>query len=386
MADQATQGPQQSGWATYAGQDDLRLNQEAVPLPPGGDDPLTEAARHFRKLQVQSAGLTEMNIPSRTARERPQDKTPSAASGFSASVETCHQTEPALAADMLSEGGGAAARVTPRLKLRPGTKAQADLGPAGDREFFIGADTAVPNPPGGAPFSSTTKDRQASALSSLVADVRPSRHLPAINALSVDIGTTALPDGGSVDEMRQAMALAAGAPLLASSLTTGEMSPSSGNNADVAAEPTPFPPSDRKRPLPTGPSSNLRLFAGLSVIIAAFAGSLVWVALWRADSFNGRAAATLDVSPEDLVQTSAGDGGTGNGNDGSVTATLMVRDTELLLAKLAFDPGPADGVLDDMTRSAIKRYQQVAGLPETGEPSKELLDELEAVAGAIDGH
>jgi peptidoglycan hydrolase-like protein with peptidoglycan-binding domain len=43
-------------------------------------------------------------------------------------------------------------------------------------------------------------------------------------------------------------------------------------------------------------------------------------------------------------------------------------------------------VLDDMTRSAIKRYQQVAGLPETGEPSKELLDELEAVAGAIDGH
>ena len=63
-----------------------------------------------------------------------------------------------------------------------------------------------------------------------------------------------------------------------------------------------------------------------------------------------------------------------------------MRDTELLLAKLAFDPGPADGVLDETTREAIRRYQEAAGLPQTGEPSKELLEELQAVVAAINGN
>ena len=56
---------------------------------------------------------------------------------------------------------------------------------------------------------------------------------------------------------------------------------------------------------------------------------------------------------------------------------------ETLLRQLQFDPGPVDGQLDDQTRSAIRAYQQASGLPETGEPSRELLEELrEVVAGS----
>jgi peptidoglycan hydrolase-like protein with peptidoglycan-binding domain len=132
------------------------------------------------------------------------------------------------------------------------------------------------------------------------------------------------------------------------------------------------------------------LFAALSIVIAAFAGSLVWVAMWRADSFSGGPEATIEISPEDTIQTSAGGNAeamlASTDDGGTATASLLVRDTELLLTKLAFDPGPADGVLDDTTREAIRRYQEAAGLPQTGEPSKELLDELQAVVAAIGGN
>jgi hypothetical protein len=198
-----------------------------------------------------------------------------------------------------------------------------------------------------------------------------------------------LPSAGeSRDAMARASALAAAAPVLTTlDLPSAPSTPLAGETTIGTAKLPPLPAIDPQRRLASGPSSNLRLFAGLSVIIAAFAGSLVWIAMWRADSFSSGVEAMIDVSPEDLVQTAAGgNGGTSLASadtSGTVTATLLVRDTELMLTKLDFDPGPADGVLDDTTRDAIRRYQQVAGLPETGEPSQELLDELREVVAAI---
>ena len=43
------------------------------------------------------------------------------------------------------------------------------------------------------------------------------------------------------------------------------------------------------------------------------------------------------------------------------------------LLELGYDPGPVDGAVGPMTRSAIVSYQAAAGLAETGEVSKPLL-------------
>lgn len=59
------------------------------------------------------------------------------------------------------------------------------------------------------------------------------------------------------------------------------------------------------------------------------------------------------------------------------------REMESLLARLNFDPGPVDGVIDERTRAAITLYQQFAALPEDGEPNAALLSELRGVAGAF---
>ena len=42
--------------------------------------------------------------------------------------------------------------------------------------------------------------------------------------------------------------------------------------------------------------------------------------------------------------------------------------TEMLLGRLGYDVGPFDGVLDDRTRTAVRRYERDHKLPETGDP------------------
>lgn len=61
-------------------------------------------------------------------------------------------------------------------------------------------------------------------------------------------------------------------------------------------------------------------------------------------------------------------------------ATAEAAELEALLAAMALDPGPADGVLDQRTGAAIRAFQEMAGLPADGLPSQELLAELRAVA------
>jgi hypothetical protein len=42
--------------------------------------------------------------------------------------------------------------------------------------------------------------------------------------------------------------------------------------------------------------------------------------------------------------------------------------TEMLLGRLGYDVGPFDGILDDRTRDAVRRYQRDHKLPENGDP------------------
>lgn len=59
-----------------------------------------------------------------------------------------------------------------------------------------------------------------------------------------------------------------------------------------------------------------------------------------------------------------------------------IAELQTLLRKLALLQGAADGNMGPATRSAIRQYQTMAGLPATGEPTPELLQELREVAGA----
>lgn len=63
----------------------------------------------------------------------------------------------------------------------------------------------------------------------------------------------------------------------------------------------------------------------------------------------------------------------------------QAEELERLLAELDFATGPIDGVIDAATRNAIREYQAIAGLAETGEPSKELLADLREVRGLMEG-
>ena len=57
-----------------------------------------------------------------------------------------------------------------------------------------------------------------------------------------------------------------------------------------------------------------------------------------------------------------------------------VAELQDLLNRLGFDAGPADGVIGSRTRTAITAFQQAAGLPADGVPSRGLLMELRQLA------
>jgi hypothetical protein len=67
--------------------------------------------------------------------------------------------------------------------------------------------------------------------------------------------------------------------------------------------------------------------------------------------------------------------------DGSLPRS-SIAEIQRLLARLDFDPGPADGVMGRKTVQAIASYQGIAGIAVDGKPSASLLEELREVAGA----
>ena len=59
----------------------------------------------------------------------------------------------------------------------------------------------------------------------------------------------------------------------------------------------------------------------------------------------------------------------------SLTAS-EVREVQLLLTILGYQPGPIDGVLGRQTEQAIRGFQQDQGLTVTGVPTRQLIDRL----------
>ena len=56
----------------------------------------------------------------------------------------------------------------------------------------------------------------------------------------------------------------------------------------------------------------------------------------------------------------------------SVEASQLTKNVQTSLAKLGYDPGPADGVLGPKTRAAIREYEQHNNLPVDGKVTQDL--------------
>jgi peptidoglycan hydrolase-like protein with peptidoglycan-binding domain len=65
-------------------------------------------------------------------------------------------------------------------------------------------------------------------------------------------------------------------------------------------------------------------------------------------------------------------------NDGELV------EMERLLARLDLGPSSADGIVDNQTESAIRLYQEIAGLPIDGAPSRSLLADIREVVKILE--
>ena len=61
---------------------------------------------------------------------------------------------------------------------------------------------------------------------------------------------------------------------------------------------------------------------------------------------------------------------------------LQVRDAQTLLSSLGYQVGEPDGIVGSKTRDAVKSFEAVNGLPETGQITDELIRKLEIATGA----
>ncbi|MEE8505697.1 MAG: peptidoglycan-binding domain-containing protein [Kiloniellales bacterium] len=61
-----------------------------------------------------------------------------------------------------------------------------------------------------------------------------------------------------------------------------------------------------------------------------------------------------------------------------------ITEMERMLARLVLGSKPPDGIFDTHTASAIRLYQQIAGLPINGEPSQALLTDMREVVKILD--
>lgn len=61
---------------------------------------------------------------------------------------------------------------------------------------------------------------------------------------------------------------------------------------------------------------------------------------------------------------------------------VKIRDAQTMLGELGYEVGTPDGIAGSKTRKAIKSFESVNGMPETGQVTDELLQKLELAAGA----
>ncbi len=71
---------------------------------------------------------------------------------------------------------------------------------------------------------------------------------------------------------------------------------------------------------------------------------------------------------------------TGTTSTAGTSEQELISNAQTLLARLGFDPGPADGLMGAKTRNAIMAFQQRSGLKVDGKVSRELMHALKAVS------
>jgi len=62
-------------------------------------------------------------------------------------------------------------------------------------------------------------------------------------------------------------------------------------------------------------------------------------------------------------------------------ADPRVRLVQSGLSELGYEPGPVDGIMGDQTRDAIRQFERHRRLPESGQISEKLIEELRKVTG-----
>jgi localization factor PodJL len=64
------------------------------------------------------------------------------------------------------------------------------------------------------------------------------------------------------------------------------------------------------------------------------------------------------------------------------TEIVRIRDAQTLLGALGYEVGAPDGIVGKKTREAVRSFEAVNGMPETGEITDELIQKLEVASGA----
>ena len=107
-----------------------------------------------------------------------------------------------------------------------------------------------------------------------------------------------------------------------------------------------------------GPRS-LRVIGGLAAALVFLNACGADLAFWRGEPDDL-------VGPPDTVAL-----------DGPTTRLELVRQTQLLLARLGYSPGAADGIEGPKTKAAIRQFQADNGYAADGQISPNLIDRLE---------
>ncbi len=103
----------------------------------------------------------------------------------------------------------------------------------------------------------------------------------------------------------------------------------------------------------------------------------------RADRFNPKPVDEAANGVFRNVPWATGPGRTASAASSSQSAEIIkIRDAQTLLGSLGYEVGTPDGIAGSKTRNAVKSFEAVNGLPETGQVTDELIQKLEIAAGA----
>jgi localization factor PodJL len=99
----------------------------------------------------------------------------------------------------------------------------------------------------------------------------------------------------------------------------------------------------------------------------------------RADRFNPK---PVDEAANGVFRNVAWAKPAGTSAQDKSAEILKIRDAQTLLTELGYQVGAPDGIAGAKTREAIKLFETVNGMPETGQITDELIDKLEVAVGA----